>query len=711
MHGIPLLRDLVILIAVALPVVLLAYRLRIPSVVGFLVSGVAIGPTALGLVRETESVAALAELGVVLLLFAVGLELSLSRIMRMGRTVLRAGGFQVLATMVAVLGIALLLGQEWRDGVLFGALIALSSTAIILKVYADRGELDSLHGRMVVAILLFQDLCVVPLMLFLPLLAGADADPLVLVRDIGIAVAVTGTLLVVGRYAIPPLLARVVAMRHQEIFTLVIVAIGLAAAYLTSSFGLSLALGAFLAGLIISESEFGLQALSDILPFRDTFSGIFFISVGMLLDLEYVAGHAAAVLGLALGIVVLKTLIVWGVVRVVRSSLREGLVAGLGLAQVGEFSFILASSAVALGVLSSGGYQLFLGAAILTMLIAPFAVAAAPDIAEWVFRFRPHPTMEFSTRETRSVQALKDHVIIVGYGLNGRNLARALGRADIPYVILESSGQAVRQGRMAREPIFFGEGTRAEVLDRVGIRAARVVVYAISSVADERRGVVVARHLNPHVHIVTRTRYVAEIGELTRLGADEVVPEEFETSLEIFARVLRRYDVPVSRIREEADAVRRDHYTLLRTRGATYAPIDELLSRVGARLDLEVVVVRAGAQAIGKTMAELLLRRRTGAFAAAVLRHGTPILRPSGNIVLEEGDEVVLIGEPRALSDGARFFRETAHGETSSVESSTSGDAPLLSLAPANAAASAAAPVHLAPPPALPSEPTLRSPP
>lgn len=657
MHGIPLLRDLVILVAVAVPVVVLAYRLRIPSVVGFLVSGIAIGPTALGLVREGESVQSLAEIGVVLLLFAVGLELSLSRIVKMGRLVMVGGALQLVGTMLAVMGVVLAFGDEWRHGALFGALIALSSTAIILKVYADRGELDAPYGRVVVAILLFQDLCVVPLMLFLPLLAGSGADLLSIAKSVVVAIVVTAALLIVGRWAVPRLLARIAEMRNQEIFTLVVVAIGLGAAFVTSSFGLSLALGSFLAGLIISESEYGLQALSDVLPFRDTFSGIFFISVGMLLDVHYVATHALLVLSVALGIIVLKTLIAWGVVRFVRRSSRVGLVAGLGLAQVGEFSFILASSAITLGILDQERYQLFLGAAIITMLIAPFAVAAAPDIADKVFTLRKLPTMEFATREVRAAGPVTDHVIIVGYGLNGRNLARALRRARIPYVILDSNGALVRQARLAREPIFFGDGTRAEVLDRVGLKRARVIVFAIASVGDERRAVVVARHHNPDVHIVTRTRYVAEIAELQRLGANEVVPEEFETSLEIFARVLRRFDIPASRIREAADEARRDHYEVLRERGAIIAPMDEVLSRVGARLDLEVVVARAGAEAIGHTVRELKLRTRTSAIAAAVLRNGEGVFRPVGEIVIEDGDEIVLIGDPRAIAEATPIFR------------------------------------------------------
>src|SRR5688500_375291 len=432
-HEIPVLRDLVILVAVAIPVVIIAQRLRVPTVVGFLLTGIAIGPHALGLVAHPESVSSLAEVGVVLLLFAIGLELSLSRIVRMGQWVVRGGGLQVLASIAAVAAVALAIGTPARLAVFFGALFALSSTAIVLKIYNDRSELDTPHGRVVVAVLLFQDLCVVPLMLVTPLLAGASTGLGAATRTVVLSIVVVAGLVIGGRLFVPPILRRIAELRNREIFTLSVVFIGLGAAYLTSAFGMSLALGAFLAGLIISESDYGLQALSDVLPFRDTFSGIFFISVGMLVDLSYVATHLALVISVALGVIVVKATIVMGVTRLLKRSLRVGVQAGLGLAQVGEFSFVLASSGVALGLLSADQYQLFLGASVLTMLAAPFLVARADRVAEHAGQIGRLPALAIPTQEMPTVRALRDHVIVVGYGLNGSNLARALAAANIPY--------------------------------------------------------------------------------------------------------------------------------------------------------------------------------------------------------------------------------------------------------------------------------------
>jgi len=669
MEEIPILRDLVVLVAIAIPAVLLAHRLKIPTLVGFLFTGILIGPHALGFVQDTHNVTQLAEIGSVLLLFAVGLELSLSRIVRMGRYVIQGGTIQMLGTMAIVGMVAFAARLPINHAILWGALIALSSTAIILKIYADRGELDAPHGRVVVAILLFQDLCVVPLMVLMPLLAGTQQGVSALFRAILVTAIATGGLIVAGRFIVPRFLARVTTLRNQEIFTLCVLAIGLGAAFLTSRFGLSLALGAFLAGLIVSESEYGLQALSDVLPFRDTFSGIFFTSIGMLLNIRFFFEHALLVLAVAAGVIVLKTLAGYAVVRFIRRSDRAGIIVGLGLAQVGEFSFVLASVAATLGLLVGDEYQVFLGAAIVTMLVAPFLVASSANIADWLLKHRMAPTMEFATREVRAAKPLTDHVIIVGYGLNGRNLGRALRSAGIPYAIMDSNGQKVRDARMDREPIFFGDGTRGEVLERIGIHRARMLVFAIASHQDEKRGIVVARHLNAKIHIVARTRYVSDMEELYALGANEVVPEEFETSLEIFARVLRRYGITEGRIREQAEEARRDHYDLLRQRGTSVTRVDGFLSPVAARVEMETLTVRRGSQASGRSLTELNALCG-GARVAAVIRQGQVRYDLDAGSVLSPGDTVVLIGSGDALSAATKVFREDAArttGETAAI--------------------------------------------
>lgn len=664
MHGIPLLRDLVVLVAVAIPVVLLMHRLRLPTIIGFLVSGVAVGPSALGLVRQVDDVSVLAEIGVVLLLFSIGLELSLSRVIRLGRLVLMAGALQMALTVIAAGIVAALVGEGLRRAAVWGILVALSSTAVVLKLYQERGELDAAHGRVVIAILLFQDLCVVPLMLLLPLLAGdAGGQGNTLTRTLT-SVIVVMVLVGTGRWIVPWTLSRVASVRMQELFTLSVVGIGLGAAFVTSAFGLSLALGAFLAGLIIAESEYGLQALSDMLPFRDAFTGIFFTSVGMLLDVRYVAQHPILVAGVTLGLLALKFTCGYTAVRIVRRSTRVGLMSGLGLAQIGEFSFVLVGSALTLGLFDADRYQLFLGSSVLTMVAAPFLVRAADAASDWYLSRRPAPTMEWSTREARAVTAYKEHVIIVGYGLNGRNLARALRGADIRYVVLEENAQVVRRARMEREDVVFGDGTRAEVLHRVGAERARAIVFAIGSLGETRRGVANARRLNGTAQILARTRYVKEVEELQQLGANSVVPEEFETSIELFTRVLELYGVSSLQIRRRAAELRRDMYSFLREVGTAPSRTQAALSRLTAHLEFDDIAVRAGSPVTGHRIDELQVRERSGAHLVAVLRDGQAHYAPDESFVIQEGDRVVLVGDGDALGRAAQLFLRQAPIQT-----------------------------------------------
>lgn len=651
MHDLPLLRDLVLLVAIAIPVVALAQRLRVPSIVGFLLTGVLIGPHALGLIHELASVNALAEIGVVLLLFAIGLELSLARIIGLGRVLVQGGVLQVGATMLAVLAVALALAAPPRVALLYAMLAALSSTAVVLKVYTERDSLDSPDGRVVVAILLFQDLLVVPLVLGIRLLGGDVTGGGAIAREIGVALALVAALLGVGRWIVPRLLHRIVSLRNREIFTLCIMLLGLGAAWLTARFGLSLAIGAFLAGLVISESEYGIQALSDILPFRDTFSGIFFTSVGMLLNVEFVLAHPALVLGVAAGLFAVKALAGAFATLTLRRPTGTSVQAGLALAQVGEFSFVLATVAAPTGLLAPEAYQVFLGASVLTMLATPFVIAVAPAAGRAAARLAGALPTDATVPEAEEI--LSDHVIIVGYGVGGRHLARVLDAAGIPYVILEQNGQVVRQARVQLQPILFGDATGHEVLERAGIARARTIVFAISSPQDERRGVAMARHLAPDVRIVIRTRYVRSIEGLLAAGATEVIPEEFETSLEMFTRVLRHYNVPANTIEREIMAARAELYGM----GDTAAGLQlDTLAHLGVHHAIELVEVEAGSPAIGGHPTTLHLRRETGATVIAVVRAGEAHYAPDPAFRFAAGDTVVLVGDDTALAAARAVF-------------------------------------------------------
>ena len=658
MRELGILQDLVVVLGVAIPTVAIAHRLRIPAIVGFFLVGAVIGPCGLALIPNAESVTVLADLGVLLLLFTIGLELSLTRVMQLGRVALQGGALQVGGTLVAVAAVATGLGVPINQAVFYGGLVALSSTAVVLKVYADRGELDTPHGRVVVSILLFQDLCVVPLMLFMPMLADAQAGSAAVGNWAGIArsLLVVAILVAGGRVVVPWVLDRIVLLRDRELFTLCIGFFGLGAAFATASFGLSLALGAFVAGLVISESEYGLQAMSNVLPFHDVFSGIFFASVGMLLDARFLIAQPLLVVGATIGMLLLKGLLSAAVVLSLRRGLQVSIASGLALAQVGEFSFILAGVGVPLGLFAGNDYQLFLAVSVLTMVATPFMIARARQTADGIERVLGRSRFTAPLPDEEGAVQLKDHTIIVGYGFSGRRLAHVLDSARLPYVVLEQNGQAVRSARREGVPIFFGDGTRRAVLERVGCERARVILFVISSTADERRGVVAARELNPAVRIIVRTHFVRAIEDLTRLGASEVVVEEFEASVELFALVLEFYEVPSNTIRRELDAVRSEHYSMLRGESLPDLQLDTL-KHLGIHSALDLVQVEEGAAAVGGNPSTLNLRRDTGATLVAVVRDGKAFYKRDAAFQFRVGDTAVLVGEQEALELGAALFR------------------------------------------------------
>ena len=646
---------LLILVGLAIPIVALAHWLRMPPLVGFFAAGVVVGPHGVGLIDGPDQIRTLSELGVALLLFAVGLELSLSLVRRWARSVFVGGGLQVGATLAAAALGAAALGVPTRQAIFYGALAAMSSTAIVTKAYADRSELDSPQGRSVISILLFQDICILPLMLLLPLLAfgggAGSGGGLELARGLAIMAA----LVVGGRFLVRWALDRVVLFRDRDLFTLCVSFFGIGAAVVTSAAGFSIAIGAFIAGLIISESEYGLQALSDVLPFRALFSGIFFTSLGMLLDIPAVLAQLPLLVLLSAVVVAVKAAIAAGVVLALGGMLKTALISGLSLAQIGEFSVLLAAAGLPLGLFREGDYQLFLSVAVLSMMATPLFIHFAGPLAERASA-RLGAASPAGSAPRGTLETLAGHTIIVGYGLAGRYLARVLTAAGITCAVVDQNPELVRRAREDGIAVVYGDGTQPAVLEHVRLREARTVVFAISSPADERRGAAVARKLSRAVRIVVRTRYIRASDDLLELGANDVVVEEFEASIELFARALDSYEIPINRIWREVESVRREHYGLLRGKAAPDLRLDAL-RHLGIHDALELVEVEEGATAIGGSATSLELRRRTGAVQLAVVRDGQPIYRRAPDFHYQAGDTVVLVGNPASLESALALFR------------------------------------------------------
>jgi monovalent cation:H+ antiporter-2, CPA2 family len=653
------LRDLVIIFGLSIGILLLSYRLHLPAIVGLLLTGVIVGPYGLGLVHDIEVVESLAEVGIILLLFTIGIEFSLHTLLSLKRIVGIAGTVQVGLSMAATYAAARLLGRSSGEAVLWGFLVALSSTAIVLKLLGERGETDSPHGRIAVGVLILQDLSVVPMMFLLPLLAGTAAGSKAsLGWVIAKAMLTVAVILVSARMVIPPLLHQVVRTRSHELFVLSIVVICFGTAWLTSLAGLSLALGAFVAGILISESDYGQQALADVLPLRDLFSSLFFVSVGMLLNMGFALHHVVTIVLIVIGILLGKFITGAAATLALGYPLRTAVLTGLALAQIGEFSFVLARAGSVSGLIGEEMYQVFVASAVITMLAAPFLLRMAPvvaasaaqlPLAQWLAG-RPQPDGELRRKP------LKDHVVIAGFGVNGRNVARSLAAADIPYLVLEMNPETVRAERGKGTPIAYGDAAHEAVLRHAHIEAARVVVVAISDAAATRRVVELARRLNPGVYVIARTRYSQEVGPLSALGANEAIPEEFETSIEIFARVLRRYLVPREDIERQIAAIREDGYEMLRQLRPPAILFPEIQRHL-ADLEVETFRIATQAPAVGRTLAELRLREQVGVTVLAIQRDGVTLTNPWGGTSLQAGDLVITLGKPTQFAEAAPLFR------------------------------------------------------
>jgi len=644
------LANLLVIFTASIAVVFVFHQFRLPSIAGFLVAGALIGPYGLNLISDIETVRALAEIGIVLLLFTIGIEFSLVHLVSMRRLMFLAAPIQVGGVLcIAWLG-AMLAGLSWQQGVFWGFLFSLSSTAIVLKTLAERGDSDSIHGRATIGILVFQDLAVVPMMLLTPILGGqSDGSALAILLTLGESVLVVALVIGASWYLVPKVLGHIVRSRSRELFLLTIIVSCLGIAWLSSLGGLSLALGAFIAGLVISESEYSHQAMAEVLPFRDSFNSLFFVSIGILMDWRVLFSHPLPVAGLLAAVLLVKFVAGAGAVLLAEVPLRSAIMVGIALAQVGEFSFLLAQQGQESGFLRGDPYQVFLAVSVLSMIVTPFLMQWSPHLARRVEAWQRlrhwlpgHTTGHVVQTDGKQIR-VKDHVIIVGYGLNGRNLARVLGETEIPYLALDLDGDIVSREAKHGVPVYYGDGTNPNVLRHMKIEDAKVLVVAISDPFITRRAVQVAKGLNPQLHVVVRTRYLRELEELHQLGADDVVPEEFETSIEIFSIVLQTYKLPQEFVMQKAKQIRHEGYALLRR-----SELPELSHhlRGGTLADAAVETFRIDddSPAQGKTLAEIALRPRTGASVIAWTRAGVTQANPSENTRLMVGDIVVLIG-------------------------------------------------------------------
>ncbi len=645
--GLALLPVLALLACGVLAVVACRF-LRLPPMIGYLATGVALGPHALGLVADSNETRHLAEFGFVFLMFSIGLEFSLPKLRVMRRAVFGLGLAQVAATISASVGASIAFGGNWQTGLALGGVIAMSSTAVVMKILAERLELDTPHGRDIVGVLLFQDLAVVPLLILVPALGQPPGEiGLQIAFALAKAAAVLAVLILAGPRMMRAWFGIVARRKSTELFVLNVLFITVGLAFITGIAGLSLALGAFLAGMLISETEYRYQVEEDIKPFRDVLLGLFFVTVGMMLDLQLVAAKPWLVLLLVVLLIGAKFLLIALLARAFGAVTGTALRTGLALAQGGEFGFVLLAQVAGQQLAPDDVTQALLAAMILSMLATPFIIGASDRIvlrltsSEWMAR-----SLELHRIAVQSF-GTERHVIILGYGRNGQRLARMLESEGVRYVALDLDPDRVREAALAGDTVVFADSARREALMAAGIMRAAAVVVTFADPAASIRVLAHVLALNPAVPAIVRARDESDIEKLNAAGASEVVPEAFESGLMLASHTLVWVGVPLNRVMRRIRQVRDEHYGLLR--GLFHGASDEPDTMESAHPRLYPVTLAAGAWAIGRRLDELGFED-LGAQVTAVKRSGAGKLAPSAIGRLEPGDVVVLLGVPEVLA-------------------------------------------------------------
>ncbi|MFA4859338.1 cation:proton antiporter [Methanoregula sp.] len=649
----------ILLLAIAL--LYIGQRLRMPSIVSFLIIGMLVGPFGLGLITNQESIDTFGQIGIVLLLFTIGLEFSFKKLMRSWRTVIIGGTVQVLATIIAITLISRYSGMPFNEALIFGFIVSLSSTAIVMKILQEKGEVDTLRGRTLLGVLIFQDLAIIPMMLITPLLVGSGGpDMNALPYQVGKVALIILIIIVMARWIIPAFLFRVAREKNRELFLITLAGTCILIAWLTNEAGLSFTLGAFIAGLIIGESEYNIDALGHIIPFRDVFAAIFFLSIGMLLNTRTVFVDFYYVAMMVLIIIVFKILTGVLAAKVLGMPTRVCVFTGLALCQIGEFSFVLAKNGLDNALIPDTVYQIFLAGAIITMALTPFAMNASPKVVDLIYRIAPgRLSRERVDTEEVKEKGLSDHMIIIGYGITGKSVARAAAIAGIPSMVVELNPEIIRQERSTFRPNFlFGDAVQEEILEHAGIHHARTLVIVISDEEAIPRIIHTARQMAPDIHILARTRHVRQARYLLELGADEIISEEFEASLEIFTRALRNYEIPEEEIGYIIKRTKVLGKTMFTKSDDGEAELEDPNTMFHDR-HIHSFHVEPGSEAEGKTLGELSLGSRFGVMEVGIRSQGKTTSHIAPTRRLQDGEVLIMfITDQTAQAMSSLFERE-----------------------------------------------------
>lgn len=637
-----ILQQFVIAMVVAVGVGVFLTRIRISPLIGFLMTGILIGPYGLNLVHSAKEIEGLAEVGVMLLMFTIGLEFSVQRILLMRHEVLVLGSLQIAITASLVFAVMrFFLHFTWQESSLAAFVVSMSSTAVVLKSLQDKGQLQSAPGRIMTGILLFQDLCVVPLMILLPLMGKLQqVSSSEIVLKMALAFVSIPAIFYVSKFLLPKVFDIVCGARVNELFMMLVLALCFGLSILTSYMGFSLALGAFIAGMILAESDFIYQIEADIKPLKNVFLSVFFISVGMLLNISFVWENIVTVSLVAVMLIMLKTVVIAAILILYGNPVNVAGYIGLGLAQIGEFSFMLLNMGYSLQIVRAEYYQLFLSASLISMMFTPLFLTVGEVVHN-------QSVLKQGVKENTRPQP---RVVIAGYGVNGQNLSKILKSLSVPYTIIEINPHTVKKYKKEGEDIVFGDVTRQDNLLHLGIDRAFMMIVAISDWEASLRAVTIARRLNPSLKIIVRTEFVKQIEPLYMAGADVVISQEFEASLEIAAHVLRTFGIASSIIRLKAAQLRRRHYGFFtRNIVGPQSKIAELASIVNLH---EMYTVLGNTSLAGRNIGVVKnLLHPTGVAIVAVLRGNEVYQQFSDDFLINERDSLLLYGPQNKIDE------------------------------------------------------------
>jgi len=652
------LKDIVIIFALSTFVNFLFTRIKIPAIIGYLITGIIAGPYLLKLISSPENVEVMAEIGVILLMFTIGLEFSLNHLLNIRRVVFLGGFMQLLLTATMAMLAARVFHFEWTESLFVGFLTALSSTAVVMKLLQERSELTTHYGKTIVGILIFQDIILIPLLLFTPMLGGATAD---VGHDLLILMLKTSGIMFfiwVGTKWLMPWLLHLIAMtRSQELFLMSLLLICLAVAMLTHQLGMSLAFGAFLAGLMISDTEYSHSAFGNLIPFKDVFTSFFFVSIGMLLDLGFVAEHPWLVIGTVLLVIVLKAFVAGMTAFSLGHTFFGTVVVGLSLAQVGEFSFILAGLGLMHNIITPYHYQLFLAVAITSMALSPLMIQISRPLANLMLRLPLPPRIVNGLFPLKQVEIpeISNHTVLIGKDSRAINLASMIKTMGLPFTSIVFDPDLARREMEKGNLTVFGDATFEPVLREAFAHTAELIVISVGNLIIALSIVEHIRKMNKHAHIIVRTRHVTDIEELYKLGASQVIPEEFETAIDFFERILGKYLIPRMDIERAIARTREDNYGIFRDR--TKVGGYSLLKDIP---DIEIAAARVGEESVfsGKTIAQTAMRKTAGVTIVAINHDGRISANPDPSSVIHGNDIVYLLGKPEMIALAINILSE-----------------------------------------------------